>query len=158
ILDDWERLRMQVEELVFTASTRPAIDEAPPPISANRRAFRVTVRNAAFRRVELVAAHDWTTLGELDGEAGWDAATWLAAMEPYFEEHPTLGIGPEARSPALFQVTELDDGGPGSRWRVRQVLDDPDAFHEWAIVLELDVAESDVRGVAVVRPLAVEQL
>ena len=119
------------------------------------------VRNDAFRRVELVAAHDWNTLGELDGEAGWDAAAWLAAMAPYFEEHPTVGIGPEARSPALFQVTELDDPSPDAgrrRWRVRQVLDDPDGFHEWAIVLEVDVDASDAEGVAVVRPLAVEQL
>ena len=50
------------------------------------------------------------------------------------------------------------DGEPARRWRVRQVLDDPDGFHEWAIVVEVDVDASDAEGVAVVRPLAVEQL
>ncbi len=64
-------------------------------------------------------------------------------------------------------MTELDaaapdggplDGGAGRRWRVRQVLDDPDGFHEWAIVLDVDVDASDAEGVAVVRPVAVEQL
>ena len=78
-------------------------------------------------------------------------------MAPYFEQHPTVGIGPGARSPELFQITEVDDVR-GPRWRVRQVLDDPDGFHEWGIVLEVDVAASDVEGAAVARPLAVEQL
>jgi hypothetical protein len=161
LLDEWERLRLPIEELVVAGAANEAarfpLDDTPPPISSNPRAFRVTVRNAAFRRVELVAAHDWNALGEIDGEADWDATAWLAAMAPYFEQHPTVGIGPEARSPALFQVTELDD--PENRtWRVRQVLDDPDGFHEWAIVLEVDVDASDAEGVAVVRPVAVEQL
>ncbi len=41
---------------------------------------------------------------------------------------------------------------------MRQVLDDPDGFHEWAIMLDVDVDGSDDAGVAVVRPLTVEQL
>ena len=49
-------------------------------------------------------------------------------------------------------------GQVNPRWWVRQVLDDPDGFHEWGIVLEVDVAASDVEGAAVARPLAVEQL
>ena len=31
------------------------LDDRPPPVTANPRAFRVLVRNALFRRVELAA-------------------------------------------------------------------------------------------------------
>jgi hypothetical protein len=41
---------------------------------------------------------------------------------------------------------------------VRQALDDPDGFHEWGIVTEVDLAASDETGTAVVRPIAVERL
>ena len=154
LLDEWDRLRSPDDlELLVAVPERPPLDDQPPPITANRRAFRVMVRNACFRRVELVATRNWTTLGELDGEAGWAYETWRDALEPYFAEHPTLGTGSEARAEALFQVTERPDG-----WTVRQVIDDPDAFHEWAIVLAVDLARSDEEGVAVVTPVAVERL
>ena len=42
-------------------------DAGPPPVTANVRAFRVLVRNAMFRRVELAALRKWQELAELDG-------------------------------------------------------------------------------------------
>ena len=48
---------------------RPAAGRSP----RNVRAFRVLVRNALFRRVELAALRRYDELGELDGERGWDA-------------------------------------------------------------------------------------
>jgi superfamily II RNA helicase len=154
LLDEWERLRSPVDaEAPVVVPERQPLDEVPPPITANARAFRVMVRNACFRRVELAAARSWTALGELDEANGWNAATWREAMEPYFADHPTLGIGPEARSASHFQVDERAD-----TWRVRQALDDPDGCHEWGIVTEVDLAASDETGTAVVRPIAVERL
>src|SRR5690625_6651291 len=41
-------------------------------ITANIRAFRVLVRNALFRRVELAAHERWEALGELDGASARD--------------------------------------------------------------------------------------
>jgi hypothetical protein len=38
------------------------------------------------------------------------------------------------------------------------VIEDPDGFDEWAIVLEVDLGASDEVGAAVVRPLALERL
>ena len=125
----------------------------PPPVTANRRAFRVMVRNAAFRRVELAAVRDWGALGVLDGDAGWDAGRWEAAMAGYLAEHALVGTGADARAAALFQVSE----GPDV-WGVRQVLDDPDGFREWAIVASVDLAASDAAGAPALRPVAVERL
>ena len=163
LLDEWERLRRPealaaaVEDAA--AGVRPPVEEPPPPVTANRRAFRVMVRNAAFRRVELAARGDWIGLGALDSESGWDHNRWKEALVPYFEAHPStgtsplIGTGPSSRGTELFQVDE------GERtWRVRQVLDDPDGFREWAITLDVDLQASDGVGVAVVRPVGVDLL
>ena len=143
LLDEWEALR-HPEELVLT-DERP-VDHAPPPVTANRRAFTVLVRNALFHRVELAAAQRWTALGELDGETGWDATRWHGALGPYFAEHASIGIDADARSTSMVTIVP----GP-ERWTVGQVLSDPDGTGEWRITAEVDVAASDVEGAPVVR-------
>ncbi|MEI7591624.1 MAG: DUF3516 domain-containing protein [Actinomycetes bacterium] len=154
LLDEWERMRRQsTSDLTAIGSDLDVLADETPPITENPRAFRVMVRNASFRRVELAAARDWSALGELDGDSGWDEVRWRTAMEPYFELHHEIGIGPDARSAAHFQVDERD-----KTWRVRQALDDPERFHEWAIVTEVDLDASDAAGVAIVTPIAVERL
>jgi hypothetical protein len=132
----------------------------PPPVTANRRAFRVLVRNALFRRVELAAVGRYDELGELDAEAGWDAAAWSAAVEAYFDEHDDLGTGPDARGPQYFVLDEHPDGVPaGARlWRVRQIFDDPEGDHDWGVSAEVDLAASDEAGEAVVRVTSVGAL
>ena len=87
-----------------------ALDDRPPAVTRNVRAFRVLVRNALFRRVELAALRRCDELGELDAESGWDADAWAEALEPYFDEYDAIGIGPDARGPALLH----DRAGPGA--------------------------------------------
>jgi hypothetical protein len=147
LIDEWERLRSPAE-----AAEAP-LDERPPPVTGNRRAFRVLVRNALFRRVELAALERYDELGELDAEAGWDAAAWAGALEPYFAEHDEIGTGADARGPALLIIDEQ----PG-RWLVRQIFDDPAGDHDWGITAEVDLAASDEAGVAVVRVTGAGQL
>jgi hypothetical protein len=120
-------------------------------VTANVRAFRVLVRNALFRRVELAALRRWDDLGELDAEAGWDADRWRGAMEEYYAQHEYLGTGPSSRGPLLLQIEEQ----PG-KWTVRQVFDDPDADHDWGISADVDLAASDAEGTAVVRVTSVD--
>ena len=144
LLDEWERLT-DPDATVETLA-QPALETAPPPVTRNVRAFRVLVRNAMFRRVELAALRRWYDLGELDAEAGFDRDAWQAALEPYFAEHDEIRTGPDARGPLLFQVET------GARtWKIRQVLDDPAGHHDWFLAAEVDLAASDEAGEAVVR-------
>jgi superfamily II RNA helicase len=142
LLDEWEKLREPGEE----AAVRPRVERGPPPVTANARAFRVLVRNAMFRRVELAAAHRFEELGELDGESGWDAAAWQQALATYFDEYDEIGTGPPARGPAMLRLDPQPD-----RWLVRQVFDDPAGDRDWGISAEVDLAASDEVGEAVVR-------
>jgi len=146
LLDEWEALRSPTAD----ALAAPAVPQGPPPVTANARAFRVLVRNALFRRVDLAARRRWEELGELDGAEGWHAAAWEEALAPYFAAHGEIGTGADARGPRLLVLDER----PG-RWRVRQVLDDPDGDHDWALTAEVDLAASDAAGTAVVRIIAV---
>jgi superfamily II RNA helicase len=148
LIDEWERLREGTDE---APAARP--DDQPPPVTGNPRAFRVLVRNALFRRVELAALRRYGELGELDAEAGWDAGAWADALEPYFAEHDEIGTGADARGPRLLIIEEHRD-----HWSVRQILDDPAGDHDWGISARVDLAASDAAGAAVVRVTDVGQL
>ena len=154
LLDEWERLRDPEALAAAIAATGPApIEETPPPVTANERAFRVMVRNAAFRRVELAARRDWAALGALDAETGWGPDRWTTELAPYFADHDQILTGAEARAGELFQLTVT-----GRTWAVRQVLDDPAGDREWGIRLEVDLDRSDAIGAPSIAPTAVERL
>jgi superfamily II RNA helicase len=142
LLDEWEALA-HPEQLVEPPVA--AADHAPPPVTSNDRAFRVLVRNELFRRVELAAARRVEALGELDGDHGWGADRWRAALDEYFAEHDSIGIDAAARSGEHFELDAV-----GRRWRARQVLADPAGDHDWMIVADIDLDASDEAGVAVV--------
>ena len=143
LLDEWEQLLHPTD--ADAPLVRPGAAQGPPPITANHRAFKVLVRNALFRRVELASRRRWEELGELDAESGWDAQRWREAMAGYFAEYDEVGIGAAARGPQLIDIEEQ----PG-RWVVRQTFDDPAGDHDWGITAEVDLAASDAEGVAVV--------
>jgi superfamily II RNA helicase len=138
LLDEWEKLR--------NPGADTEIEDRPPVVTSNLRAFRVLARNALFRRIELAARRDWYALGELDRESGWDAEAWQEALAPYFAEHDEIGADSNARGPHLLRIDEGTE-----RWTVRQVIDDPAGDHDWGISGEIDLAESDEAGIAVLR-------
>jgi superfamily II RNA helicase len=150
LLDEWERLTAPEPDLDLEAEP---LDTAPPPITRNRRAFRVLVRNAMFRRVELLARRRADDLAALDPGGPVDVERWREVITGYFAEHAELPTGPEARGPALFVVDERSD-----RWVVRQILADPEGYHEWGIDADVDLAASDAAGEAVVRVTNVGRL
>jgi superfamily II RNA helicase len=147
LIDEWSKLRDPA------AQPEAAIDERPPAVTGNPRAFRVLVRNAMFRRVELAALRRYAELGELDGGDGWDAQAWAEALEPYFEEHDDIGTGPDARGPAMLIIDKQPD-----HWSVRQIFDDPAGDHDWGISAVVDLDASDEAGAAVIRVTDVGQL
>ncbi len=147
LLDEWEKLAAGDDLDPADLVRHPLDATAPRPVTGNARAFRVLVRNAMFRRVELAGRRDWATLGELDADAGWDAHAWEDAMAPYWSEHTTLLTDADARGPGLLMI---DDSTKPSTWRVRQILHDPQGYHDWAFLASVDLAASDEAGYAVV--------
>jgi len=146
LLDEWEQLANPQSDAAQAMSTAPA---APTrTLSGNVRAFTVLVRNAMFRRVELAARRAVAELAELDARLGWDEQAWQQALDDYFAEYDSIGVGPAARGRDFFLVRPE----PGS-WQVRQILDDPAGDRDWAITAEIDLAASDEAGEPVLRGL-----
>jgi len=149
LLDEWEQLSDPDDpEAVIEPSSLAA---QPKPITSNERAFRVLVRNAMFRRVQLASLRRWIDLGELDPDFGQDA--WEDRIQAYFAEHDSIGTGPDARGPQMLQIAKE----PG-RWVVRQVIDDPQGDHDWAITAAVDLEASDEAGEAVLAVTGFESL
>jgi superfamily II RNA helicase len=164
LLDEWEALTDP--DSVERASAAIAAGEGPPPprpITANVRTFTVMVRNAMFQKVQLAARDRYGDLAELEGAAaalsdppgrpamGPDA--WDAALGAYWEEYESMGTGPDARSPQLLMIDrEAGAGAGGARtWTVRQIIDDPEGNHDFAIVATVDLDASDAAGEPVIR-------
>ncbi|HEX5089422.1 MAG TPA: DUF3516 domain-containing protein [Nocardioides sp.] len=161
LLDEWEAL-------ADPAHVRPDVAEhAPPPpprpISAQARPFRVMVRNALWRRVELAARDDVDALAALEAttaelvepplEVAMSRQDWDAALEAYYAEHDEIRLDADARGPALLAI---DDAG--RTWHTRQILHDPAGHHDWAIEATVDLDASDAAGEAVVLATALRRL
>ena len=162
LLDEWERLSDPDAVAAAAADGDRGRDgDAVAALTTNPRAFRALVRNALFRRVELVARERWddlAALGDTDPDGvPWDRARWHASLDPYFDEHDDVGTGAAARGPALLTVTERR-GPDGPLWDVRQVLDDPAGDHDWRIDAVVDLAASDGAGEVVLRVAAAGRL
>ncbi|SEC30036.1 DEAD/DEAH box helicase [Microbacterium hydrocarbonoxydans] len=148
LLDEWEEL---VNGVLQDPDEEPIVPPAPKRLTSNVRAFRTLVRNELFRRVQLAAREDVTTLGEIDPAFGADA--WSDALDGYFADHDEILTGGNARSAQLLLITE-----GATEWTVRQILDDPAGDHDWGISATVDLAASDEEGAAVLTVTSVDRL
>src|SRR3954463_5396376 len=157
LLDEWEALTEP--DAVARALAAAATGEPPAPprsITANERAFRVMVRNAMFQRVQLAARDRFTELGQLEaaaaglsgprGPATMTAALFEERLGAYWDEHETMGSGPAARAPELLIIDRSPAGATGRTWVVRQIIDDPEGHHDWAIGASVDLDAPDAPG------------
>jgi len=136
LLDEWERLQNPTGE-----------SEPQPALTRNVRALRVQVRNALFRRVQLMSLRRADALAQLDPEVDWEST-----LDDYYAQHDHLNADAQARGPAFFVLEE----GP-AQWRVRQILADPAGDHDWSIAAVVDLAACDEAGEAVVTVTKVGQ-
>ncbi|WP_062349686.1 DEAD/DEAH box helicase [Herbidospora yilanensis] len=144
LIDEWEKLANPSEALEH----RDELESKLRPVTANTRAFRVLVRNAMFRMVELAALDQQEELEEL-----YPDVDWAAGLDAYYEEHDTIGTGPSARGPAFLRIEEE----PGV-WRVRQVIEDPNGDGDWGVSADVDLAASDEEGTAVLHVVGINRL
>ncbi|HEX5860963.1 MAG TPA: DUF3516 domain-containing protein, partial [Nocardioides sp.] len=166
LLDEWEALShpdhvREDPELGYIGHHEPP--PPPRPISAQERPFRVMVRNAMFRRVELAARDDVDGLVRLERAAAdrvdppleveMTRSAWDAALEEYYGEHDSISTAADARGPDLLRI-EVD----GRRWNVRQTLDDPAGHRDWVIDARVDLDASDGAGELVLLTTAMHRL
>ncbi|WP_231946503.1 DEAD/DEAH box helicase [Auraticoccus monumenti] len=152
LLDEWENLVDPDPEVLVRPGTT---NDQPRPITTNVRAFTVLVRNAMWARLELASRDDAEGLAAVDTRVAQltepatpvelDVQAWGEALDDYYDEHETMGIDAEARSPRHLQIEKTP-----TEWRLRQVVLDPDGNHDWGLEARVDLAASDAAGAAIV--------
>ncbi len=151
LLDEWAELGQ------LSSGAPVSADEPLPPnrtVTGNARAFRVLVRNAMFRKIELAASDDVDGLVALEPPGtSMTRAAWDAALGEYWDDHDEIGLGPDARGPAMLVVEDA-----GRTWGVRQIVDDPAGDHDWSIRASVDLDECDAASELVVRTLSFARL
>jgi hypothetical protein len=163
LLDEWEALTDP--QSIARAAAAMAAGEAPAPprpITANTRAFTVMIRNAMFQKVRLAARDATVELAQLEAAAAaltdpptkvtMTADAWETALGDYWDEYDSMEAGPVARSPQLLMIDEnpADAAAPARVWTVRQIIEDPDANRDFAIVATVDLDGSDAAGEPVI--------
>ncbi|KQW49747.1 DEAD/DEAH box helicase [Nocardioides sp. Root1257] len=161
LLDEWEALNDPQHVRSDVAHHEPP--PSPRAISKQTRAFRVMIRNAMWRRVELVARDDLDGLMRLEraaadrtdppAEVTMTRSAWDAALEDYYAEHDQVLTDADARGPDLLTVTES-----GASWEVRQTIHDPEGHHDWVIDGVVDIEASDETGELVLAAVAMQRL
>jgi Domain of unknown function (DUF3516) len=161
LLDEWEALADPEHVRSDVAHHEPP--PSPRPISKQSRAFAVMIRNAMFRRVELVARDDLDGLMAMEraaadrtdppGEVVMTRSAWDEALEEYYAEHDRVLLDADARGPALLAIVET-----GRTWKVTQTIHDPEGHHDWVIEAEADLDASDEAGELVLRAIAMRRL
>ena len=141
LLDEWERLQNpdQLEE----AAIRPQLVD----ITTQTRAFRVMIRNATFRWVQLFARAEYAAMAE-DGTGDLsDPETIKQAVSGYWQQFDAVVIDADARSSHWLLETALDQ----NQISVEQIVCDPDGFNEWRFRGLVDLEASRRAGEAVVK-------
>ena len=172
LLDEWEALTDP--DHAARGVTEHAPPTSPRPISKQDRAFRVMVRNAMWRRVDLVARDDIDGLMALERAAAdrtepprdvvMTRSTWDAAIEDYYAQHDAVGIDADARGPDLLRVEGETGTPPGVEeatarlWRVTQTIADPAGDRDWVIEALADLDASDEAGELVLATVAMRCL
>jgi hypothetical protein len=172
LLDEWESLTDPEAALARLGSELTSAHAPPPPprpLSQQGRAFEVMVRNAMFRRVELVARDDLDGLMALERAAAdrtdpprevlMTRSAWDEAIEAYYGDHDAVDMGPDARSPQLLTREAGTDEETGARvWRVRQTVHDPAGDHDWVVEAVADLDATDEVGELVMPTVAFRRL
>lgn len=132
LLQEWERM---LHPPVLEGEAAPV---GPRDLSADPRAFAARVRAEMHALVRALAERDYEDAAvgtRADPDDPWTPERFAQAMADYYAEYPALRFDHGARFPKYTRIEEVAD----QRWRVTQVLVDPDEDNLWHIEGEVDL-------------------
>lgn len=153
LVDEWENAGTDSLDASEAAAALAAPGKRDAVVE-DRRGLTVLVRNAMFRRVQLMDLDRPEELGALDKDWGYGVHEWEDALDDYYESHEYVETGAEARSAELFMLDESHESDEHI-WRVRQIIDDSDGDHDWAITGTIDLDATQESGEVIFHDYAV---
>ena len=101
--------------------------------------LRVVVRS-----IDSSLVDEWENAGAgTDKDWGYGVHEWEDALDDFYDEHEYVNTDAKARSGELFILDDSKENSEHS-WKVRQIIDDSDGDHDWAITgtVDLDTTQS----------------
>lgn len=148
LLDEWERLKNPDWQ------PKPDLekDEEEKDITKDKRGFTALVRTEIFKFMKaLVNRQTASALQML--ESAMDEEGLNAALHDYLADHKRISLDNEARNGRHTYVEVSDDK---QKWRVSQVLVDPDGYNDWQLIFEVDLKVAREQGRPVLRLQSME--
>ncbi|OZG68868.1 DEAD/DEAH box helicase [Bifidobacterium eulemuris] len=142
LVDEWENAGSADASEAAAALAAPGRRDE---VVEDRRGLTVLVRNALFRRVQLMDLDRPEELGALDKDWGYGVHEWEDALDDYYDAHEYVGVDAAARSADLFVLDDSHERDEHT-WKVRQIIDDSDGDHDWAIVGVVDLDATQESG------------
>ena len=160
LADEWERMKDPDYRPFEPAGPRgqnarpPSAAPALQDITTDTKRFTAAIRTRVFTFLRAWSiGRDDAAIGALDdprdaADQGWTPERLHAALEAYRADHESLRLDPEARNLRHTHISPL----PGvERWRVEQVLVDPEMHNDWVAEFDVDLAASREKQQPVLR-------
>ncbi len=97
LVDEWENAGDSADQSEAAASL--AAPGAKSAVVEDRRGLTVLVRNALFRRVQLMDLDQPDKLGALDKDWGYGVHEWEDVLDDYYDEHEYVASVPKRARP-----------------------------------------------------------
>ena len=150
LLDEWEKMRDPNYQRGETKEVRPpGAEEAAHDITRDTKSFTASIRNRIFSFLRGLVNRDFeqalTNLSSADDGNGqpWTQAKLEEALEAYYAEHERICLDPNARNLRHTYVMPSEDK---RKWRVQQMLVDPEEHNDWVAEFEVDLIASRNTG------------
>ncbi|HWV37540.1 MAG TPA: DUF3516 domain-containing protein [Vulgatibacter sp.] len=130
LIDEWERM----QGLAPSSAPGAAAEEAPYHLADDRRGLTIRVRTELHRLLKALATRDHEEAAACV-RPGWSPEEIAEAMAPYWEEHGSIDLTPDARK---AHNTILTETGP-RQWSAVQKIVDPEGEADWMIECSVDL-------------------
>ncbi|MDO4913873.1 MAG: DUF3516 domain-containing protein, partial [Bifidobacteriaceae bacterium] len=107
-------------------------------IVEDERGLTILIRNALFYRIQLIDMERSDELGALDKDYNYNIHEWDAILDDFYDEHEYVNTDAKARSSEYFMLDKSQESS-NHTWHVRQIIDDAEGEHNWAIVADVDL-------------------
>lgn len=142
LVDEWENAGAEQEGATVAApQTVERVVEDP-------KGLTLLIRNALFRRVILISKEDSQALADLDRDWGMNIHAWDDTLDDLYDEHDQILTDQDARSSQFFLLDRSHEEDRHT-WHARQILDDADDDHDWAIDADVDLDATQEEGTVV---------
>ncbi|MCI1935477.1 MAG: DUF3516 domain-containing protein [Bifidobacteriaceae bacterium] len=154
LVDEWEAAGQ-----TGTEDQERAAHAAPPTrrVVDDKRGLTMLVRNALFKRVELIATENSAELGRLDSDYGMQQRAWNDTLDDLYADHEEFLTNTDSRSAKFFILDDSKEKADHT-WHVRQILNDADGDHDWAIDATVELDATQERGEVVFKNYRVDTI